>query len=144
MLYEIDPLCWCDIMPKRNYTYIIPKDIVRNPEKHEITATKILANYFKVNIVFVKKNNNIKTTDIDINGRIWEMKSPTGCGKHTVQHQFNRARKQSSFIILCSRRTKISDSSFKKQCLKHFKESSYFKGLIIISKTGEIILELYK
>lgn len=131
-------------MPKQqNCTFIIPENILRKPERHEKRIAQILANYFNCNVIFVK-TEIIKTADINIKGKIWELKSPTGNSKHTIQHQFNRANKQSKYLVIDCSRTSKRESTVKRESMRYFKESSLFKGLIIVSRKGKIILEIYK
>lgn len=125
------------------YTYIIPNNITRQSEEHEKYMAQVLAEHFCVNVKFVK-TGSIKTADLNIRGRVWEMKSPTGNGKHTIQHQFSRANKQSKYIVLYSGRTSLPELSVKRQSLRYFNDSNYFRGIIIISKKGKIALEEYK
>jgi len=49
-----------------------------------------------------------KTPDIVMNGLEWEIKSPTGMSRNTIQAQF-KGRKQSRNLIIDGRRTGIPD-----------------------------------
>ncbi len=129
--------------PVKKFRYIIPKDIYRQPEDHEKHVALILAQHFQTNVTFVK-TSILKTADININGRIWEMKSPTGHGKRTIQHQFERAGKQSKCFVIDCRRTSISDFRVSQKCKYYFHKAHSAKALIVISKQDKIILELYK
>lgn len=126
-----------------NCTFVIPDDILRKPEEHEKRVAQILADYFNCNVTFVK-TEIIKTADLNIRGKIWELKSPIGNSKHTIQHQFNRANKQSKYLVIDCFRTSRRESIVKRESIRYFKESSLFKGLIMVSRKGKIILELYK
>ncbi|MBR5409027.1 hypothetical protein IK112_03805 [Candidatus Saccharibacteria bacterium] len=129
--------------PVKKYKYTIPKDIYRQPEEHEKHTALILAQHFQTNVAFIK-TSILKTADIDINGRIWEIKSPTGHGKRTIQHQFERAGKQAKRFVIDCHRTSMSNSEVSQKCKYFFYKARSAKALIIISKQNKIILELYK
>lgn len=50
-----------------------------------------------------------KNPDLLLDGNLWEMKSPTGTGKSTISHQFERARKQADRLVLDLNRTALPD-----------------------------------
>ena len=62
----------------------LPNDI---PRQFELSASKIIANYFKTNVIFLRPIP-MKSPDLDINGKIWELKSPTGNSKNTIHNNF--------------------------------------------------------
>ncbi|MBQ3326024.1 hypothetical protein IJG79_02685 [Candidatus Saccharibacteria bacterium] len=65
---------------------------------------------------------------------MWELKSPIGKGKHTIQHQFNRANKQSKYLVIDCARTSKREDVIKRESIRYFNESFIFKGIILISK----------
>ena len=110
---------------------------------HEIFAATLLAEYFKSDIE-VHRRAASKTPDLIIrktNVR-WELKSPTGGGKHTIQNNLRAAKDQSENIILDFSRIKLSDYqgiSRTKEFLRN--ENSYIKRLKIITK-NKIVLTI--
>jgi hypothetical protein len=78
------------------YEVIVKTDVNNRPKDHEMSAALILANYyFKTDVVFLRPLAN-HTPDLDVNGIKWEIKSPMGNGKKTIDNNFRMARKQSS------------------------------------------------
>ena len=111
------------------------------PRSHEEEAAKLVANFFKSNIIFLRRRSS-KTPDLYIlktNVR-WELKSPLGGGKHTVQNNLRGVDSQSENVILDLTRSKLSDAqgiSRTKEFLKT--ERTRIKKLKIILKSGDII-----
>lgn len=79
------------------------------PKDHEMSATLILAAHFKADVVFLRPERK-KTPDIDVNGTKWEIKSPTGNGKKTIDNNLRAAHKQSRNVVLDLRRAKLHQS----------------------------------
>lgn len=77
--------------------------------------------------------------DIEINGTIWEIKSPTGDGKYTMKHTLENAKHQSRYVIVDLRRCKMLESKAIKELEHHFQLSKRLKGMIIISKSEKML-----
>jgi hypothetical protein len=110
------------------------------PEKFELTAADILLGYFEYDLEFVLRKVNA-TPDFVINGVAWELKSPTGKGKRNVQHQFNRALKQSRNIIFDARQSKMDIRKIRNQLnyfTKKAKRSKAISRLLLINKESKI------
>ena len=120
------------------YQLHIPSDISPYPEKHEITAAAILAQYFKQDATFLKRTS-ARTADLEIGNVCWEVKSPTGAGKRNIQHQFSKALKQSSNVVFDARRSKIHMAKIIHELDKQFKMAKNIKRLILITKTSKVI-----
>ncbi|GHU08679.1 hypothetical protein FACS189431_5370 [Alphaproteobacteria bacterium] len=122
----------------KKYRIIIPQGVL--PEKFELTAAGILLNYFKDDIEFVPRGTS-STPDFTIKGTRWELKSPVGKGKRNIQHQFNRAAKQSKNIIFDARRSKMDIRKIRHQ-LNYFatkaKRSESINRLLLINKEGNM------
>ena len=124
-----------------HYQVHIEKDGLSKPRPHELLVAEILADYFGSDVVFLRRNIS-KAPDLFIlktNIR-WEIKSPEGSGKHTVQTNLRNASQQSENIILDLHRTKLT----KAQAISRVKEyisneHSKIKRLKIITKTGQVI-----
>ena len=77
------------------YKVIVETGVIDRPQDHEIKAALIVANgYFKSEVVFLRQST-YSTPDIDVNGDKWEIKSPLGNGKKTIENNLRAARKQS-------------------------------------------------
>ncbi|MCL2038407.1 hypothetical protein FWG86_00680 [Candidatus Saccharibacteria bacterium] len=117
---------------------IIPAGIIPFPEQFEITAANLLADFFKTDVEFVKRSGH-KTPDFCIDGIHWELKSPTGRGKHNIQHQLQAAARQSPNVILDSRRSKVHQSKIKREAEYQFRIIKRAKRLVVITKSGQVL-----
>jgi hypothetical protein len=122
----------------RKYQVIIPNDLDYTPEKHEISAAKILAGYFKSDVKFVKRTN-LRTPDLQIGNQYWEMKSPTGVGKRNIQNNLQTAVGQSPNVVLDARRSKMRIEKFVAEAKRQYKIIVRMKSLIIITKAGKVL-----
>lgn len=124
-----------------NYKVHIEETGKSKPRPHEEPIAKFLAGYFKSDIVFMRRMSS-KTPDLYIlktNIR-WELKSPTGNSKHTIQNNLRVASAQSENILLDLSRSKMSASQAiarTKEFLKN--ERSRIKRLKIITKSHKVI-----
>lgn len=110
------------------------------PEKHEFETAKYFANMGK-DIVFLKPSN-IKgehTPDILMDGYKWEIKSPQGNSKRTIENNFRNAVAQSRYIIFDLRRIKLHDNQCVTKLEKEFKARHYLRILLIIKKDGTLV-----
>lgn len=126
---------------KDKYTIHYEETGASKPRLHERRAAEIIAEYFRSDIVFLRRASS-KTPDLYIlktNVR-WELKSPEGGGKRTIQNNLRGIDLQSENVILDLSRAKLTDRqgiSRTKEFLK--KERSKIKRLKILLKSGEII-----
>ena len=109
------------------------------PEKHEFDVARYFANTGK-DIKFIQPSQipNTHTPDIIMDGLEWEIKSPQGNSKRTIETNFRHAVKQSRYIIFDLRRIKVSEKQCLKQLEKEFNARPYVKRLLIIKKNGEL------
>jgi hypothetical protein len=110
------------------------------PEKHEYETAEIFLK-LGIDVEFIKPQNTKQATspDVIIKGVAWEMKSPTGKGKYTIQNQFRRAAKQSSNLIFDIRRLQLPEDFAKQEIEKQFNLRRSIKRLKLIIKSGAII-----
>ena len=125
-------------MSKSECSVIIPKDVFPKPDKKEISAAYILLNYFKTDIKFIPRNN-CKTPDLLINKIEWELKAPTGSGKRNLQHTVSRAVKQSKYIIIDVKFSKIHIFKIKSHLSAEIKKNKQIKRLLLIDKQKNIV-----
>ena len=112
------------------------------PEPHEIIVAKILEKYFHFKIEFIAPINDYKrkTPDLVMNGLLWEIKSPTGKSRrHTVSYQFDRASKQSKFIIFDGQRTELTDDFLQKRISFELEKHRSIRKVIFITKSQEVL-----
>ncbi|MBQ3413343.1 hypothetical protein IJH33_00595 [Candidatus Saccharibacteria bacterium] len=111
------------------------------PRPHERRAAEILAEYFQSDIVFLRRLRS-KNPDLYVlktNVR-WELKSPTGSGKHTIQNNLREAVKQSNNIILDLHRTGLTDAQAIARIREYIrKERHSIKRLKVLAKDQRVI-----
>ena len=111
------------------------------PRPHERRIAELLTGHFKSDIIFLRRYSS-KTPDLYVlktNIR-WELKSPEGGGKHTIQNNLRSIDRQSENVIIDLSRSKLTDEqgiSRTKEFLS--KESSRIKRLKIVQKNGTVL-----
>ncbi|MDR0490568.1 MAG: hypothetical protein LBH28_04910 [Oscillospiraceae bacterium] len=120
---------------------VIPTNHPNPPEQHEIDAAWILARHFQCVVEFLTPVDDYmrKTADIVMLGVQWEMKSPIGASKATIENQFRRASKQSRSLIIDTRRTTLDDKEIVKSIIRETKKHSSIKRVILIDKFDKVI-----
>ena len=111
------------------------------PRPHELAAAKIVARYFESNVNFVRRAAS-KTPDLHIikTGVRWELKSPTGGGKHTIQNNLREANRQSENIILDLSNAKLTWRQGVSRTREFLREKhSSIKRIKILTKQGKVI-----
>ena len=121
---------------------IMPPGMKPRPEDHEIYVAGVLAVYFKADVEFIPRSNQ-RTPDFLIQGKVWELKSPTGTGKNNIQHQLQEAHGQSANVVLDASRSKMHPEEIRRRTEHQFKIIKSVKRLIFIPKDGEP-LEIYR
>lgn len=121
-----------------SYKVIIPFDLIPYPESYEVTAAALLASYFQADVIFVNRAP-YRTPDFSISGTSWELKSPTGNGKRTVQRNLQAALKQAENIVYDARRSKMDQTKVRRELKFLYKEVRKMKRLVIITKVGRVI-----
>ena len=109
-------------------------------ELHEKNALEALETYFNVKITPIKKNNNVKTPDFLIKNVIWELKSPKGNGKRTMQNNLRDADDQSPNIIMDLSRCKMNDLRAISRIKDQLKQANKIKRLIVIKKSKKVVV----
>lgn len=121
------------------YNVIVQTDLVDVPKDHELSAALILAYHFKTDVIFLRPERK-KTPDIDVDGTKWEIKSPRGNGKKTIDNNLRAAHKQSRNIVLDLRRAKLHQSRAIARINYYLSVGPHkIKHLKIITKTQKII-----
>ena len=121
------------------YNVIVQTDLVDIPKDHELSAALILAYHFKTDVIFLRPERK-KTPDVDVNGTKWEIKSPRGNGKKTIDNNLRAAHKQSRNIVLDLRRAKLHQSKAIARINYYLSAGPHkIEHLKIITKTQKII-----
>ncbi|HEY1645472.1 MAG TPA: hypothetical protein VGF75_03735 [Candidatus Saccharimonadales bacterium] len=114
---------------------IIPNGIY--PEKHELATANVFTKLGKdMEFLAPSKTRHARTPDVMIEGVIWEIKSPTGSSRYTIQNQFKRAAQQSQNLILDGRRIKLQVEYIEKEVAKQISLRKSIRKLKLITKTG--------
>ncbi|MDR0854225.1 MAG: hypothetical protein LBN34_07640 [Clostridiales Family XIII bacterium] len=133
-------------MKKNKAEVLIPANLDNSPEQHEIDAALILANHYNTVVEFLRPIDDylIKTPDIRMTDRMWEMKSPVGNSKNTVSHQIKRAVKQSVNIVFDGRRSSIQDSVLEKELKREAGKHPSIRKIIFIDKEKNVVEIIWK
>ncbi|MBE5905020.1 MAG: hypothetical protein E7275_12165 [Pseudobutyrivibrio sp.] len=109
------------------------------PEKHELATAKYFASLGK-DIVFIQPSNipNVHRPDIVMDGIEWEIKSPQGKSRRTIQKNFCHAIEQSKNIIFDLRRTNLQEDYCISELERQF-EIRHAKRLLVIKKNGVLL-----
>ena len=110
-------------------------------EEHEWITIKYLMEQCGKDIELIPKSTikNYHMGDIMMDGFDWEIKSPIGNGKYTVQNIMQKAVTQSSNIIIDLYRSKMIEDKAIKAFVKEFNETKGARKMLIITKTREIL-----
>lgn len=114
-------------------------DIKPEPAEYEISAAEILAEYFSTNIRMVKRRVNAKTADLKIGNVFWELKSPVGDGKRTMQNNLRKADDQSPRIVIDLRRCKMHEARAASRLRYELTKANAVKRLLVITKKGMVL-----
>ncbi len=81
-----------------------------------------------------------KTPDVEVDGTKWEIKSPRGNAKKTIENNLRAARKQSENIVIDLARSKMHYTRAIARTKFYIRtEAHHIKRLKIITKTQKII-----
>lgn len=110
------------------------------PEAHELETADIFTGLGKnVEFLYPIDADRVKTPDVIIDGITWEMKSPTGSGRWTIDNQFKRAKRQSKHLIIDMRRMKIAEEVAVKEIERIFSTKRTVKRVMLVTKSGAVI-----
>lgn len=111
---------------------------------HEYNTVKLLlGNGYDVELIPPSNIKGLRMPDIMMLGVPWEMKSPEGGGKRTIQNTLQNASHQSPNLIIDLRRCKLQEAASVKELKHHFRLSKRIRRVWIITK-DEKILDLNK
>lgn len=121
------------------YEIIVKTDVKDRPKDHEMSAALILANYyFKADVIFLRPQSN-RTPDIEVGGAKWEIKSPMGNSKKTIENNLRMARKQSCNVIIDLRRIKMHKIRAIARINYFLSRQKQIKQVIIITKDQKVV-----
>lgn len=107
---------------------------------HEKDTIAVLINLgCDIELIKPSLTKYVKTGDFVMLGLVWEMKSPAGGSRSTMEHIFQKAARQAHNLIIDLRRTKIQDRNAINSLEKVFTTSRSVRNLWIIDKREKII-----
>lgn len=108
--------------------------------EHEFQTVKVLLdNGYDVELITPSLIEGVKTPDIMLQGVQWEMKSPSGKGRRTIQNIMQTASCQSANIIIDLQRSKLPEQAAIKDVERQFRYSKRIKRVKIITTSREIL-----
>lgn len=107
-------------------------------QDHELKVGHILAQAGH-DVVFLPVTTG-KSPDIKYRGKIWEIKSPKGSKRRTIENNIRNALKQSQNVIVDLSRTQRADSVCIRDTQTQIEHRPALKSVIVIDKTGRIIV----
>lgn len=133
-------LAFFAVITLMKYKVIVETDVIDRPKDHEMKAALIVANeYFKSDVVFLRPEV-YKTPDLQAKDIKWELKSPLGNGKKTIENNMRTARKQSEYLILDFSRMKLHQTKALSNINYYLNNGSdQFKRVIVITKDRKIL-----
>lgn len=127
---------------KRIGTIIVPPGVILDP--HEKRSADFLAIERSADITFLVPNRQKgqKTPDVEMNGLLWEIKSPKGKSSRTIENNIRLALHQSPNIILDLRRIdgRIPTRKLIAEVERRFNDAKAIKHIILITRQ-EIALD---
>lgn len=110
------------------------------PPPHELdTANRLAAIGLSVHIRERVEEEGVKNPDFLIDGEIWEAKSPTGSGRHTISNQFSRAGHQAQRMVLDLSRTPIADEAALQEVSARLSRHKRLREVLVILKSGDVV-----
>lgn len=126
---------------KRIGTIIVPPGVF--VDVHEKIAVDFLAIKLGSDITFLVPNRQRgqKTPDIEMNGLLWEIKSPRGKSSRTIENNLRSALRQSSYIIVDLRRMdgRIPTRNYIAEIERRFNDARTIKHIIVITRHEDTI-----
>lgn len=109
-------------------------------EKHE-NETIVFFTELGYDIELIPPSNSpkAKTPDFMMNGVAWEMKSPQGKSKSSLEHIFKKAIKQSENIIIDLSHSKMKEEIALKEIERRFDQTSSCRKLKVITKNHRLL-----
>jgi UTP:GlnB (protein PII) uridylyltransferase len=110
---------------------------------HEKLTVDFLASKFGYDVIFLvpDRGKGAKTPDIEMNGLLWEIKSPSGKSSRTIENNLRLALRQSANIVLDLRRMdgRIPTKKLLNEVERQFTLARSIKHIIVITRQEEHI-----
>lgn len=122
-----------------NYRIYLPGAVDRPPSAVELSAATILAEHFKTDVHFEARHGSLKTADFRIGGTLWELKSPLGRGKRTIQNNIRKANQQCANIVVDLRFCKINEEQAIQRVRYEVLRMTSIKKVLVITKDIRVL-----
>lgn len=117
---------------------VLPNGV--SPEPHELeTVAALIAYGHDVTFIAPIRTEGQKTPDIEMLNLAWEMKTPMGNSKTTIFNAIKRGAKQSRYLVIDLRRTRISDDRALKDIRASMAKTTSIQRVMVINKDSSII-----
>lgn len=124
------------------YGIIFEPGLKPRPEPHELLAAQIIAEFYHCKVLFLRRRIN-KAPDLKINNKTWELKSPKGNGKRTIDNILREASKQSQNIIIYLGHCKMSGQTVISRVNHCLKFNSHKIQMVKIITNKRLVIDIY-
>lgn len=126
-------------MTKNKGSVIIPAGL--DVWDHELKTAQVLAKHgYTVEFLITNQVQRVKTADVLIDNITYEIKSPKTDKLSAIERNLKRATRQSSNIIIDSRRMhKIHDATIQRFLIQKLKQQKTIKKILFVNRRHEII-----
>ncbi len=101
-------------------------------------VAQLLGEYFDRDVYFVIRSGR-KTADYYIEGKYWELKTPRGNSKRTVQHVLQKAARQSVNVVIDIGSSKMTTKIASSRVKYEWKFIPRIKRILLVSKDKKIV-----
>ncbi|HAM37392.1 MAG: hypothetical protein UR96_C0006G0009 [candidate division WS6 bacterium GW2011_GWC1_36_11] len=120
---------------------IITKEIGASPNYDENKAGDYFANLgYDIFFLTISKTLHHTSPDIEMCDKKWEIKTPKGNGKYTIEHLIQHASKQSKYIIIDLRQCKMSESKALSKIQTESSLRKVIKTVLVITKSKNLLI----
>ena len=124
------------------YIVVTPTDVIPSPDEYEMTAARLLADYFQSDVTFIKRSSH-QTPDLTVAKTYvrWEIKTIEGNSKRTIQNNLRKADRQSENIVISLIRTEMNATQAKGRINEFLRDGpTRIRRIILITKTQKILV----
>lgn len=109
-------------------------------QEHEYATVRLLLdNGFDVELIPPSQIKGFHIADIMVQGLPWEIKSPQGSGKKTIENNIQNAAQQSENVIIDLRRCKLPQEKAIREVEYHLKSSKRIRHIKVITRDEKIL-----
>lgn len=123
------------------------KSVLLDYSEHEKTIANIIAGRYGKSVKMIPRVLNptgVRTADYEINGELYDLKTPTGNGKNTIYDAVKGSKGQSKRIIVCTDKTGLQLEKVEEQIKSVFESTrTDFVEEVIIFNGGKVA-KVYK